>query len=103
MILNIFKKYREKSKQKKIIITIIENLNIKSNQKKLYLDSIDFLNEDWLNKLYNSLQSYMWNIELKNIDDIKKQSFTTIAWMRKKEVLEKQKEINNFWFLLNNL
>ncbi len=103
MILNIFKKYSEKSKKKKIISTIIENLNINEKQKKLYLDSLDFLDEIGLEKLYKSLEVFMWEIEKKQISDISKENFTKIAGMRKKEVVEKQKELNSFWFLLNNL
>lgn len=103
MILNIFKKYSETSKKKKIVITIIENLHINEKQKTLYLDSLDFLDDVGLDKLYKSLQSFLWEIENKQMEDISKESFTKIAGMRKKEVLEKQKEINSFWFLLNNL
>lgn len=103
MILNIFKKYSEKSKRKKIIITIIQNLNINEKQKNLYLDSLEFLDEIGLDKLYKSLESFMWEIERQQMEDISRESFTKIAWMRKKEVQEKQKEINSFWFLLNNL
>ncbi len=103
MILNIFKRNSALENQKKIIITIIKNLNIKDSQKETYLNSLDFLDENWLNNLYKSLQSFIWEIEAKNLDDIKKQWFSEIAWMRKKEAVEKQKEINNFWFLLNNL
>lgn len=103
MILNIFKKYSEKSKKKKIVITIIENLNINEKQKKLYLESIDFLDEIGLDKLYTSLEVFMGEIEKKQIQDISRENFTKIAGMRKKEALEKQKDINSFWFLLNNL
>ncbi len=103
MLLDIFKKYSEISKKKKIIITIIENLNINEKQKNLYRDSIDFLDELWLDKLYKSLESFILEIEKTQISDISKDSFTKIAGMRKKEVIEKQKDINSFWFLLNNL
>lgn len=103
MILNIFRKYSENSKMKRIIKTIIENLNISEKQKNLYLDSLDFLDELWLEKLYKSLESFMWEIEKQQISDITRDNFTKIAWMRKKEAQEKQKEINSFWFLLNNL
>jgi len=33
---------------------------------------------------------------MKELSDIKKQNFTSIAGMRKKEAVEKQKEINSF-------
>lgn len=103
MILNIFKKYSEKSSKKKIIITIIEKLNINETQKQLYLDSVDFLDDIWLEKMYNVLQEYVVSIENKEYENISKQNFSNVAWLRKKEALEKQKEINSFWFLLNNI
>lgn len=103
MILSIFKKYNDLQKRKKIIITIINNLKINENQKNLYLDSLNFLDEQWLNNLYKSLEKFMDEIEKKQIEDIKKENFTKIAWMRKKEALEKQKDINSFSFLINNL
>lgn len=103
MLLNIFKKYSEITKKKKIIFTIIQNLNINEKQKNLYLDSLDFLDEVWLDKLYKSLESFILEIEKKQINDIHTESFTKIAGMRKKEVVEKQREINSFWFLLNNI
>lgn len=103
MILKIFKRYSEFSKKKKVITTIIQNININEKQKILYLESIDFLDEISLDKLYKSLEVFIWEIEKKQMQDIARENFTQIAWMRKKEVVEKQKEINSFWFLLNNL
>lgn len=103
MLLKIFKKYSDIKKRKKIIITIINSLKINEKQKNLYLDSLNFLDEQWLNNLYKLLEQFMWEIEKKQIEDIKKESFTKIAWMRKKEVLEKQRDLNTFSFLINNL
>ncbi len=103
MILKILKKYSETNKKRKIVLTIIKNLNIQEKQKELYLNSLDILDEVGLEKLYTSLTSFVEEIEMKELSDITKQNFTSIAWMRKKEALEKQKEINSFWFLLNNL
>ncbi len=103
MILNIFKKYSEVSKKKKIVKTIIENLNINDKQKSLYLEALENIDEIWLEKLYFSLQDFVWNVEQKEIEDIRKNNFTKISGLRKKEVIEKQKEINSFWFLLNNI
>lgn len=103
MILKIFKKYSEFSKKKKLVFTLIENLNINDKQKNLYLDALDNIDEISLDKLYISLQEFIWNIEQKEIEEIRQNNFTKISGLRKKEVLEKQKEINSFWFLLNNL
>ena len=103
MIGNFLKRYGETSKKRKVVLTIIQNLNINEKQKDLYLNSLDILDEAWLEKLYKSLTAFVENIELKEIEDIKKENFSSIAGLRKKEALEKQKEINSFWFLLNNL
>lgn len=103
MIGNFLKRYGETSKKRKVVLTIIQNLNINEKQKELYLNSLDILDEAGLEKLYKSLTAFVENIELKEIEDIKKENFSSIAGLRKKEALEKQKEINSFWFLLNNL
>lgn len=103
MILNIFKKYSEKNKKIELIKTIIENLNINEKQKNLYLETLDFLDDVWLEKLYKSLENFIWQIEQKEFESISKDNFWNIAWLRKKEAIEKQKELNSFWFLLNNL
>ncbi len=103
MILKILKKYSETNKKRKIVMTIIKNLNINEKQKDLYLSTIDNLDEVWLEKLYVSLTAFVEEVEMRQLEDIKTQNFSSIAWMRKKEVLEKQKELNSFWFLLNNL
>lgn len=103
MIGNFLKRYWETSKKRKVVLTIIQNLNINEKQKELYLNSLDILDEAGLEKLYKSLTAFVENIELKEIEDIKKENFSSIAGLRKKEALEKQKEINSFWFLLNNL
>ena len=103
MITNFLKRYAETNKKRKIVKSIIENLNISEKQKELYLSSLDVIDENWLEKLYQNLMIFVENLEVREIEDIKKENFSSIAWMRKKEVLEKQKEINSFWFLLNNL
>lgn len=103
MILSIFKKYSEINKKKKLIITIIQNLKINEKQKSLYLDSLDLLDEIWLEKLYKSLMLFVEEVENRDFESIKATNFSQITWMRKKEAVERQKEVNTFNFLLNNL
>jgi hypothetical protein len=45
MILKILKKYSETNKKRKIVMTIIKNLNINEKQKDLYLSTLDNLDE----------------------------------------------------------
>lgn len=103
MILGIFKKYSETNKKRKVVKTLIESLRISDKQKNLYLDSIDILDDVWLDKLYKSLMMFIDEYEWKEISNIKNQNFSQISWMRKKEAIEKQKDVNTFNFLLNNL
>lgn len=103
MILGIFKKYSETNKKRKVVKTLIESLRISDKQKTLYLDSIDILDDVWLDKLYKSLMLFIDEYEWKEISNIKNQNFSQISWMRKKEAIEKQKDVNTFNFLLNNL
>jgi hypothetical protein len=42
-------------------------------------------------------------MELNELEDIKKSNFTKIAWMQKKDAIKKQKELNAFSLLLNNV
>lgn len=100
---NIFKKYNKIAQKKRIITTIIESLNIKDAQKKLYLESLEFLDEVWLEKLYKNLWIFIKEIEQKQVAKISEQNFWVIAGMRKKEAKEKIKDLNNLWFLLSNI
>lgn len=103
MILSILKKYSESNKKKKIIRTIIQTLKISEKQKELYLDSMEILDDVWLDKLYKSLTVFIEEIEVREIDKIKKENFAQFNWLRKNEAEEKQKEVNTFNFLINNL
>ncbi len=103
MIFDFLKKQKEKSQKIEIIKVTIHALIIPDEQKKLYLEALNILDTQWLEKLYKSLTMFTRDIELKEIDDIRKNNFSKIAWMKKKEALEKQKELNSFTFLLNKL
>ncbi len=103
MIFDFLKKQKDISKRKKIISVMILSLQIHDVQKDLYLEALSILNKDWLDRLYISLSEFTKEIEIKELDDINKNNFSEIAWMRKKEAVEKQKELNSFSFLINNL
>ena len=103
MIFDFLKKQREINKKRKIIEVMILSINIPEIQKELYLEAISILEEEWLENLYISLSNFTKQIEIEELDNINKQNFSQIAWMRKKEASEKQKEMNSFTFLINNL
>jgi len=103
MIFEFLKKQKETKKKISLIKIMIKSVNIPDTQKELYIDSLDILSIDRLNNLYNDLINLTKINEFKNLEDINKQNFSTINWLRKKEAVEKQKEINAFSFLLHNL
>lgn len=103
MLFSFLEKQKTDDKRKKLIKTMIKSLNVSEEQKQLYLQAVWILSGEDLENLYKKLTAFIEQIELKEIDDIKKQDFWKIAWMRKKEAQEKIKEVNSFSFLLNNL
>ncbi len=103
MIFDFLKKQNEVWKKKELITIMIQSINISEEQKELYLESLDVLDKQWVDNLYEELSHFIENIELKELEDIKQQNFWTISGMRKKEAEEKKKEMNSFSFLLHNL
>lgn len=93
-------KYKEKFDLTRIMIM---NLEIPEDQKSLYIQAIDILDENWLDRIYNSLIDFVRDIEIKELNQIQKTNFSVIAWMKRKEAEERKKEINSFSFLINNL
>jgi hypothetical protein len=81
----------------------IINLQIPEEQKALYLQALEILNEEWIDKVYNTLIDFVEKIEIKELDEIQKNNFSIVTWMKRKEAEEKKKEINSFSFLINNI
>lgn len=103
MIFEFLKKQREIKEKRELTKIMITNLNISEEQKSLYIKAIDILDNQWMDLLYKELTRFIENFELKEIEDIKSNNFSRIAWMRKKEANLKKKELNAFQFLINNL
>jgi hypothetical protein len=96
-------KQTDKKKQKKLIETMIVSLNISPEQKELYIQAMWVLSSSESEVLFKNLTRFIEKIELKEIEEIKKESFVSVAGMRKKEAEEKAQEMNSFSFLLHNL
>ena len=103
MIFDFLKKQKDINKKRELIVIMINALHIPNEQKTLYLGSLEILDIEWIKKLYIDLQNFIENFELKELEQIKKENFSSVAWMRKKEAEEKKKELNSFSFLLHNL
>jgi hypothetical protein len=49
------------------------------------------------------LINFVETTEIKELDEIQRNNFSVVTWMRKKEAEEKRKEINSFSFLISNI
>ncbi len=103
MIFTYLKKQREKRKKVEILKTMIVSLQISETQKDLYISALDIIEEDNIEKLYTEITFFVENIEMTEIEEIKKTNFLVISGMRKSEAEEKKKELNTFSFLINNI
>lgn len=103
MLINFLRKQSDLSKKKKVLLTMIKNIKISEDQKELYIKTLDILDEKWLDNLYKSVSAFVEEVEMMDIKNIAKNNFSSISWIRKKEAIEKQKDINSFSFLLSNI
>lgn len=103
MIFNFLKKKKPIEEKIKLINIMFINLKIPEEQKSLYIQALDILDEDGIDRIYEELSHFVNNLELKNIEDIQKNNFSVIEWMKIKEAEEKKEELNSFSFLLNKL
>lgn len=103
MIFDFLKKQKKPKKKIELIKIMIMSVNIPENNKFLYIEALEILDENWLDKLYLDIVNFTETYELRELDDINKENFSNIIWMKKKEAQEKQKDINAFSFLINNV
>ena len=103
MIFDFLKKQKDIEKKKKLAQIMIMSLEIPEIQKSIYLQSLDMVEDKYIDKIYNDLVSFVEKYEIKELEDISKSNFINIAWMQKKEAEAKKKEINAFNLLLNNI
>lgn len=101
MIFDFLRKRKNINEKIKLINIMFVNLKIPEAQKSLYLQALDILDEDWVNRIYKELSHFIKNLELKEIEDIQKNNFSAINWLKLKEAEEKKEEINSLSFLLN--
>lgn len=103
MIFDFLRKRKKIDEKIKLINIMFVNLKIPEEQKALYIQALDILDEEWVDRIYNELSNFINNLELKNLEDIQKNNFSVINWLKIKEAEEKKEELNSFTFLLNKL
>jgi hypothetical protein len=79
MIFEFLKKQNKYKEKKKLTQIMIINLQIPEDQKALYIQALDILDENGLDRIYNSLVDFVKNIEIKELDQIQKTNFSVIS------------------------
>lgn len=95
----ILERYRKKKEKRLIVRELILSLRIDERQRNLYLESLDILDEDGMQVLYERLYQFVESLEEKNIHNSKK----TIDSVRQKESDEREKDARSFNILLDNV
>lgn len=103
MLFSFLQKQKSKEIKRKLIISMIDSLEIPKQQKELYISALEILNEVELDILYKNIIGFVKDIEMKDIEEIHKKNFIDITGMQKKEAQERKQEMNSFSFLLHNL
>lgn len=103
MIFDFLKKKKQKAEKIKLIQIMFLNLQIPEEQKALYIQALDILDENWIDRIFDELSNFVKNIEIKNLEDIQKNSLNKVKDLRKKEAEEKMKELNSFSLLIDKL
>ena len=90
MIFEFLKKQRRIKNKIRLLKASFLKLHIPEEQKLLYIEAIDILDEEWIDRIYKLLTEYVENLEIKELEEIQKNSFSIITWLRKKEAEEKE-------------
>lgn len=99
----IFKKYKEREYRILLIKDLIDWLEIDQKQKDLYLESLDVLDDEWLERFFNKLTSVIEIIEENSNNKNFTEKTSQIYEINKQEELEKTQELNAFNLILDNI
>ena len=79
MLFDFFKKQKDISQKKKLLKTGFQSMNIPETQKTLYIQALAVASDEEVNILFIKITEFINNIEMKEIADIQKQSFSQVA------------------------
>ncbi|GEM_PF-6278287 len=101
MIKKYLSKQKNLDKKIKILSGIIKSLKISNTDKELYLKSLDVLDEDSFNTLYNSFMNFIEELENEDSKKIVDSNFSEFNLQNIKA--EKKQNSNSFSLLLKNI
>lgn len=98
----LLKKFSKNEEKRTIIREVIYRLSLDTNQEQLYLDSLEVLDDEYLDMFYKKLVALIDIIEEKAIITSGERQTAQISQIRKKEQQESEK-IGSFNILFDNI
>jgi len=100
---SLLKKFSKNDEKRTIIREIIFRLTFDKNQEQLYLDSLDVLDDEYLDMFYKKLVALVEIIETKDIISINEIQNAHLKEKRKKEQQDSAQNSGNFNILFDNI
>lgn len=82
---------------------MINWLRIDHAQKKLFIDSIEVLDDEWLESMYSRIMQFVSSEESERLVNSWKTNSRMVSNLRAKEMGEKRREMDSFNLLLDNI
>ena len=79
MIFDFLRKQTEFEKKKKLTQIMIMSLEIPEVQKSIYMQSLEIVEDKYIDNIYNDLTKFVEKYEIKELEDISKTNFISIA------------------------
>lgn len=98
---NLLKKFSKNQEKREIIREVIFRLELDKKQEQIYIESLDILDNIYLDIFYKKLTALVYIIEEKDIITSHKKQTQTIHLLQEKE--KKEKYNTNFNILLDNI
>ena len=99
---SLLKKFSKNNEKRQIIREVIFRLSLDKKQEQLYFDSLDILDNEYLDLFYKKLTALIDIIEEKDIIQWQEQNLEKLQEIRSKE--QKEKEYNtDFNILFDNI
>jgi hypothetical protein len=79
MIFDFLRKQTKFEKKKKLTQIMIMSLEIPEAQKSIYMQALEIVEDKHIDNIYNDLIKFVEKYEIKELEDISKSNFVSIA------------------------
>jgi hypothetical protein len=79
MIFDFLRKQTKFEKKKKLTQIMIMSLEIPEAQKSIYMQALEIVEDKYIDNIYNDLIKFVEKYEIKELEDISKSNFVSIA------------------------